>query len=422
MMNKAPQLLLYMLSLGLALPASPQNTIAITGARIETVTHGTIANGTVVIENGKIEAVGPNVPVPGNAKRIDATGKIIIPGLFDAGDQLGLIEIPAVRITDDSTEYTDPIHPELRVIDAFNPESENIRVARAAGITNALVEPSGGNLVAGQSAVIALDGEASSWLVKSPASLQIHLGEQSKETYGSKDRTPGTRMGEIALLRQAFLHAQHDLETRHGTSNAQSGRELKMEALELALNGAIPVVVHANRLSDLEAAIRLGDEFHLRLVLADAASAWRIADKIAAKKIPVIVTPAFQPPSRMEAADARPDNIAILARSGVLVGMESASTYGVRDLWFAAGYAMANGLTGEQALEALTLNPARLFHVEDQLGSIDVGKDATLLILDGEPFRVETHVVSEFIHGRSVDLSNHQTRLYEEYKAKYGIP
>src|SRR5579862_1276044 len=162
-----------------SLPLSAQ-TIAITGGKILTVSHGVIDNGAILIENGKITAVGPKVSVPSGAKVIDARGKVVTPGLFDAGNLLGLVEIPAEQITVDSTEYTDPVHPELRVLDALNPRSENILVARAAGITNAASTPAGGNLIAGQTAVIQLDGETVSQItVKTPAALLINLGEQS---------------------------------------------------------------------------------------------------------------------------------------------------------------------------------------------------------------------------------------------------
>src|SRR5690242_20199033 len=180
-------------------PAVAQNTIAITGGRVLTISHGDIENATVLVENGKIAAVGHNVKVPSGAQVIDARGKVVMPGLFDAGDKLGTVEIPALQITVDSTEYTEPLQPQLRVLDALNPGSENILVSRAAGITNALSTPADGNLIGGQSAVIQLDGDTvDAIVVKSPAALHISLGEQSKTTYGEKNRAPQTRMGEIA--------------------------------------------------------------------------------------------------------------------------------------------------------------------------------------------------------------------------------
>lgn len=397
-----------------------QGVIAITSAKILTVSHGEITNGTVLIKDGKISAVGSGLAVPAGATEIDGRGKVVMPGMIDAGDQLGLVEVPFERVTDDSTEYTDPIHPELRVADAFNSRSENIRVARPAGITDAVVTPAGGNLIAGLSAVVQLASESpQDFILKSPAALFINLGEQSKETYGNKDKAPATRMAEIAMLRQAFLDAQRYVaEKKIGNPQA---RNLKMDALELALKRDMPVVVRANRSSDIEAALRLADEFGLHLVLSEAASAWRFADQLAAKKIPVIVGPIFQAPMRIESEDMRLDNIAILQRAGVLVALQTESSNGVRDLWFAAGYAIAHGLPEPAALQSVTRNPAEIFGMWDRLGSIDVGKDATLLVLDGEPFRATTHATSVIIGGVVVDLSNHQTELYEQYKKKYAI-
>ena len=411
-------------------PAWAQNTIAITGGRVLTISHGVIENGTVLVEGGKIAAVGHNVKVPSGAQVIDARGKVVMPGLFDAGDKLGTVEIPALQITVDSTEYTEPLQPQLRVLDALNPGSENILVSRAAGITNALSTPADGNLIGGQSAVIQLDGDTvGAIVVKSPAALHISLGEQSKTTYGEKNRAPQTRMGEIAMLRQAFLKAQHYKQVQDAFGQKQSGdkptappaRDLMMDAMVAAMEGKIPVVARADRVSDMESALRLADEFHFHLILADAAAAWRIADQLAARKIPVIVGPILEEPGRMESVDVRLDNAARLYKAGVPIAIQTSADNEVRNLPFEVEYAISYGLPEEAALAAVTLNPARFFGVDSRLGAIDEGKDANLVVLDGTPFRVKTHVVTELIDGKVVDLSNHQTRLYDFYKKKYGI-
>jgi imidazolonepropionase-like amidohydrolase len=427
-----------------ALPCWPQNTIAITGGRILTVTHGVIDNGTVLIEKGKISSVGPMIKVPSDATTIDAKGKFVIPGLFDAGDHLGTVEIPAERVTVDDTEYTDAIHPELRVLDALNPRSENIRVSRAQGITNALSTPAEGNLIGGQSAIIQLEGETVDQItVKSPAALRINLGEPSKQTYADKHKPPETRMGQMSMLRQAFLKAQHYKAEQDAfakkqaskDSNAESAgskpeesrssvppaRDLKMEAMVLALDGQIPVVVRADRVSDIEMAIRLANEFHLRLILSEAPSAWRLADQLAAAKIPVIVGPILEEPGRMESLDVRLDNAARLFKAGVPIAIQTEGDNEVRNLPFEIEYAISYGLPDDAALAAVTINPARFFGVDHRLGSIEPGKDANLVILDGQPFRVKSHVVNVVIAGKVLDLSNHQTELYDFYKKKYGI-
>jgi imidazolonepropionase-like amidohydrolase len=413
-----------------AWPALAQKTIAITGGRVLTISHGVIQNGTVLVENGKIAAVGQDVKVPRGAQIIDARGKVVMPGMFDAGDKLGTVEIPALQITVDSTEYTEPLQPQLRVLDALNPGSENILVSRAAGITNALSTPADGNLIGGQSAAIQLDGDTvDAMVVKSPAALHISLGEQSKATYGQKNRAPETRMGEIAMLRQGFLKAQHYKQVQDAYTQKQSGekpsappaRDLQMDAMVAALEGKIPVVAHAERVSDMESALRLSDEFHFRLILADAAAAWRIAGQLAEHKIPVIVGPILEEPGRMETVDVRLDNAARLYKAGVPIAIQTSADNEVRNLPFEVEYAISYGLPEEAALAAVTLNPARFFGVDNRLGSIDEGKDANLVVLDGTPFRVKTHVVTELIDGKVVDLSNHQTRLYDFYKKKYGI-
>jgi imidazolonepropionase-like amidohydrolase len=194
-----------------------------------------------------------------------------------------------------------------------------------------------------------------------------------------------------------------------------------MDAMAAALDGKIPVVAHADRVSDIESALRLADEFHFHLILADAASAWRIAPQLAARKIPVIVGPILEEPGRMESLDVRLDNAARLYQAGVPIAIQTSADNEVRNLPFEVEYAISYGLPEDAALAAVTLNPARFFGVDNHLGSIDVGKDADLIVLDGTPFRVKTHVVTELIDGKVMDLSNHQTRLYEFYKKKYGI-
>ncbi len=248
-------------------------------------------------------------------------------------------------------------------------------------------------------------------------------------------------MGQMAMLRQEFLKAQHyraeheayakqQAEGKTGedtsSSNGQRsfgppGRDLKMEALLEALDGKLPVVVRANRVSDLEMALRLAEEFRLRLILSGAAGAWRIADELAAKKIPVIVGRILIQPNRMETLDARLENAALLYKAGVSISIQSGSNESVRELPFEIEYAVSYGLPEDAALAAVTINPARLFGVDDRLGSLDIGKQANLLVLDGMPFRVKTHVLTELINGKVVDLSNHQTELFEFYKKKYGV-
>jgi imidazolonepropionase-like amidohydrolase len=385
------------------------------------VSNGVIEDGTVLIEDGKIAGVGSNVKIPAGTEIIDGRGKVVMPGMIDAGDQLGLVEIPFEHVTDDSNETTDPVHPELRVIDALNTQSENIRVARPAGITNAVVAPGGANVLAGQGTVIQLDGESiSKMVVKSPAALYINLDEESKATYGDKDRTPKTRMGTMALLRQTFLKAQH-YQTNRRSGPQNEGRDLKMEALEAALNREVLVVVHANRVGDIDSALRLADEFNLRIAIAGGTGAWRLAGELARRNVPVIVGPIFQAPVRIEDVDMRLDNAALLNKAGVRIAVQTASASGVRDLWFQVGYLIAHGLPPDVAVAALTKNPAEIFGVQDRLGTIDVGRDANLLVLDGEPFLVKTHVETVLIEGRKVDLSNHQTELFRIYKEKYGI-
>ncbi len=413
--------------------------LAIRGGRVFTMSDGIMENGVILIENNRISAIGKDVAIPSGAEVIDAAGMTITPGLFDSYNQMGLVEISETESTVDKDEKSSPITPEVRVIDAFNTQSKLIPVARIEGVTTVLAAPGTQNVIAGQSAVMELSGSTvDEMLVKSPAALHINLGERPTSAWRARKKID-TRMGLIAMLRQTLIDARQygerlddytkklaDYEAsmklpakkrgKDSKTPSKPDRDLGKEAILLALKGEIPVIVLANRKDDIMAAIRIAEEFNLRLILLSGAEAYMVADVLKRKNIPLLLGPITTQPASMESQGAIYENAALLERAGVLFAIMAGSTHNVRDLRFQAGIAAQYGLSISAALKAITINPALILGVNDELGSIEPGKIANLVIFDGDPLQPLTKVVEVVIEGRRIPLRSFQTELYEEYR------
>ncbi|RME47164.1 MAG: hypothetical protein D6795_14450 [Deltaproteobacteria bacterium] len=431
-----------LLLLGLPLPLHAETTL-LRGGRIFTVTQGTLEKGDILIEGERIAAVEPSIEAPPGARIIDVTGKSVYPGLIEAYNHLGLVEIWAVEATVDIDEHSDPITPQVSVVDAIHPDSALIPVGRITGVTSALCAPAAGNVMAGTSALIHLDGHrVSEMVIHAPAALHITLGEPARGRY--PDRSPMTRMGVAALLRETFTKAveyrekleryareqkaweaqEKDPESPPETSAEAAkrqepekpARDLLLEALLPVLSGKIPVVATANRLGDIETALRLADTFGFRLVLHGATDGYKIAEELAARDIPVIVHPILTQPSSMETLGVIYENAARLAAAGVRIALHTKSPHNVRNLPFEVGRTVAFGLPWEKALEAVTINPATIFGVADEIGSLEPGKYADLVVVDGDIFQPLSRTEHLFIAGREIPFENHDTRLLERYR------
>lgn len=416
--------------------------IAIRGGRVLTVARGTIDNGVVVMQNGKIIAVGPagSTAIPKNARVIEAAGMTVYPGLIDSETNLGLTEISAAQMTNDLLEPSDEIMPHMHVYDAFHAESELIPVARLNGVTNAIVSPESGNTLPGQDAFIQLAGADSDemLLVRDIAMPLNFTGEQRRNESWDKAKFPYTRMGMAAQLRQAFIDAQEYQQKWDDYNKAASAppdnkeakdskdakkddkktapkRDLKLEALLPYLQGKRPVVLAAQEPSDLYTALRLAREFKLRVILNHVAHSQILLDQIAATKLPVIVGPIYATPKDSERYDAVYRLPAELAKRGVKIAFASYDAHQVRNLPYQAGYAVAFGLPYDEALKAVTLYPAQIWGVADQLGSLEAGKMANVVIANGDPLDVKTDVKRVFIQGKEVPMESRQTRLRDEY-------
>lgn len=416
--------------------ASP---IAITNGKVYPISGPVIEGGTVVFDNGKITAVGKNIPIPPGAQVIDVKGMIVMPGMIDAFTHLGLIEVDLVSITRDEDEFVEPITPQLRALDGFFPESQVIEVNRINGITSVLIAPGEGNVIAGQSALINLNGSqfVDSVVVKSPVAMHITLGEAAKR-YGSRNQMPMSRMGTAALLRQTFIKAreylakladyQKKLQDYQQKLKAPGVKkeELKepepvaydaqLEALLPVMKTELPVIASAHRLDDIQTAMRIADEFGLKLILNHCTDCYKIAEDLARKNIPVIVGRITIQPDQMQTLGAIYENAAILQKAGVKIAIESGEVHNVRNLPYEAGIAVAYGLPWEEALKAITINPAQILGVSDKMGSLEVGKDANIAVFDGDPLQPLSNCKKLFVKGKELLLTTWQTELYEKYK------
>lgn len=411
----------------LAATVTAEKTVAIVGGKLLTITHGTIENGTVILSGGKIAAVGPasSIATPAGALVIDAKGKTVYPGLFDAETNLGLYEVAADANARDLAETADEIEPQMHVADAFHAESARIPVERLNGVTNAVVAPAEADSLPGQDAIIQLYGkDRDSMLLGRDAALSLNFeGEiRRKANYSGPSRFPTTRMGVASQLRQTFLDAQHyEAEMQAAAKPDHKGvspaRDLKLEALLPYLHGQRPVVLSAIDSYEVEVGMSIAQEFHLKVILNHVTHAQDILDKIASYHVPVIVGPIYEFPRANERYDAVYSLPAELTKRGVTIALSSdgGGEGGGRNLPYAAGYAVAYGLPYDEALKAITLNPATMFGMGATLGSLDVGKTGNVVIANGDPLDVRTGVEQVFIDGISVPMVSRQTQLRDQY-------
>jgi len=408
--------------------AQASGTIVLRGGKLLTISHGVIENGVLVMQNGRITAVGPvSTAIPAGAKVIDVTGMTVYPGLIDAETHLGLTEVSADRMTDDMLEPSDEIMPHMHVYDAFHGETALIPVARINGITNAIVAPAIGDTLPGQDSFIQLAGRsAEEMLMVRDIALPLNFtGRQRRNQSFETAKFPQTRMGMATQLRQAFIDAQ-DYEAKLAAwdkkkasdpdkAGAPPKRDLKLEALLPYLHGQKPMVLPAEEPNDVQTVLDMAKEYHLKVILSHLAHSSEVLDKVAASGFPVIVGPIYEQPKEWERYDAVYRLPAEMAKRGIKIAFATYDAHRVRDLPYAAGYAVAFGLPSGEALKALTLNPAQMFGVDKDLGSLDTGKMANVVVANGDPLDVKTDVKHVFIAGQEIPLVSKQTELRDQY-------
>jgi imidazolonepropionase-like amidohydrolase len=401
---------------GSAPPLSTE-VIAITGATVHTMgPAGTLHDATVLIAGGHVQAVGAVIAVPAGARRIDAAGKVVTPGLLDSLTQLGLVEVNAVEDTEDATNEDPQLSAGFEVAAGINPRSMLIPINRVEGITRAISAPAvpaaGKSLFLGQGAVIHLGGGPQTVVRRSVAQFAA-LGENGARLTG------GTRGAAVIRLREALRDALDYDANRAAYDRAErrpySLPRLDLEALLPVARGEQPLVVLVNRASDIEQVLELARRMKLRLILAGAAEGWEVAGEIAAARVPVLLNPLANLPQSFEEMGATLENAARLARAGVTLAFLTGDSHNSRNLRQAAGNAVAYGLPWDAALAAMTVNPARIWGLDDY-GTLEPGKDADVVIWDGDPLELASAAERVFIRGVEMPRDSRQIRLRDRYR------
>lgn len=421
------------LSFAVSAQSSAPTTYAITHAKLVTLAGPPIEDGTVVIKDGKIAAIGAAAEIPAGAQVIDAKGLQVSPGLFDPVTQMGLSEIGAVSATVDSAE-TGSINPDVVAATAVFPSSEHIPVTRASGITEVLSVPgsggfdSGGNrgLLAGQASAIHLAGwTMDDMQIKKSAAMVINwpiivTRTFDFATFSRKEKPYAEAKQEyekqVNQLTDVLDSARHYAQARGHGGPSDFERDVKLEALVPVVRGQLPVLVFADRAHDIKNAVEYCDKQKLRMILAGGEEAYKVKDLLRSKDIPVILRPVLtEPGEEDDPYDRLLTQPAELTAAGVKIAFASFDNSFARRLGQNAANAIAYGLSPEEGLKAVTLNPAQMFGLADQLGTLQVGKVANIIVTNGDPLELTTDVKYLFIKGQLTSLDNRHKRLYEKY-------
>jgi imidazolonepropionase-like amidohydrolase len=406
-----------------------KGTYAIRNATIVPVTSAPVPNGTIVFSNGVITDVGVNAAVPAGATVIDGTGLFVYPGMIDSGSNVGLVEIDAVAGTVDTSELGD-FNPNAQAAVAINPHSELVPVTRVNGVTHVVATPEGG-IISGQSALIQLIGwTPPEMVVKGPTAVHVRfprlrsapLSDQPQDEEAEKElRKSYTREVDKLrdVLRDAQAYGKAAAARRASNSVERFDRDLILEALVPVVEGRLPVVLHANLARDIRAALAFADEFQLKVILSGAQDVGRVVDDVKRRGIPVILGPILSLPQREDDPyDLLFSNAKTLFDAGVPFAIQTSDAHNTRNLPYHAASCAAFGLPKDEALKAVTIYPARIWGVADKLGSLEVGKSASLIVTDGDPLELRTNVRQVFIAGEQVPMDSRHTLLYEKFRRR----
>jgi imidazolonepropionase-like amidohydrolase len=385
-------------------------SVAITGGRVVTVTGPVLEAGTVVVTDGKITAVGADLPVPDGVDVIDATDKWVLPGFIEAHGHVGVHEEAEGWAGSDTNEMTDPVTANVRALDAINPADLGFRDAVGGGVLAVNVNPGSGNPIGGQTCALKCWGRTvDEMLLRAPAGLKSALGENPKRVYGEQKKTPSTRLGVAAVIRGAFVEAANYLaritaeEGKPAADRKPVDRDLKLEALGMVLRREIPWRQHCHRADDIATALRIAQEFGYDLVIDHGTEAHLVADLLAARDVPVIIGPLFTSRSKVELRNRSLANPGKLAAAGVTIAITTDHpVVPINFLVHQASLSVKYGLDRDTAIRALTINPAHIIGVADRLGSLEPGKDGDLVVWSGDPLDVLSRVERAFMDGREI--------------------
>ncbi len=412
----------------LAQAQTQTGTYVIRGGTVVPVVGAKIPNGTVLISGGKIQAVGANVAAPQGATVIDATGLFVYPGMIDSGTELGLTEIGSVPGSTDPREIGD-FNPQDVALTAVNAHSELIPVTRVNGVTTVVTSATGA-LMSGTAALIDLWGWTPDEMAIKPRVAQV----MSYPSSGGGGRGGGfggrpqgdaseTASRQVRAMRDFFADARAYAEVKAKLATGGSAPNAPrvnqaMESLVPAIRGEMPIIFDVNTIDQIRGVLTLADSFKLKVILRGPRDAWRVADTLAARGIPVSVGPTTQVPGTDDPYDAIYAQPGVLAKAGVKIAFQTSGASDVRDLPYNAALATAYGLDMDEAMKALTINPAQIFGVADRYGSLEPGKVANVIVTTGNPLDVRSNVKYLFIRGEQVPLTDRHTKLYEQFRAR----
>ncbi len=365
--------------------------------------------GDVLVEDGKIKEMGENVSSNGD-RIVDLKGKFLFPGFVDAHSHIGLYEEGVGSLySSDGNEMTDPVTPHVRAIDAFNPQDPAILRALKGGVTTVMILPGSANPIGGQGAILKLNlSTVDKMIVKEPAGLKMAFGENPKRVYGEQKKTPSTRIGVAAVVRDYFLKVQDymvEKELAKKEGKPFTKRNLKYEIGEMVLKGEIPARIHAHRADDILTAMRIAEEFDFNFVIEHGTEGYKIVDILKEKKVSVAAGPFLAFRTKYELKDMTMKAIKILNENGILASL--ICDHPIIPLEYASIQAAAGlryGAKEEDLLKMLTINPAKILGIDDRIGTIETGKDADLVVWAGHPFDMSSKVKSVYINGEKISL------------------
>ncbi len=414
-MMRALRGLTLLIGLASASTGLAQN-VAVLADHLYSMAEGTQGGpGLVLIRDGKVEAVrpGPNQQSPDGYALLKAA--FVTPGLIDADTTAGISGAYNVPADQDQDEATDPNTADVRTLDSFNPNERLLKVLNQYGVTTVQSAPGPRNPVAGRAGIFKTAGTGSGsatveqLVVRQESAMVFNLGETPKATYGKKEKAPSTRMKTAEIIRHALADAKAyeekwDKWKKDGSDiPKQPSRDMKLEALVPVVDGKLPAIFNAYRADDIDTAIRIGGEFHLHYMLTSATEGYLIADAIRRAGVPCLLGPVMQRFESLQTANATFENPAILKRAGIPIALMTGYESYVpknRIVLFEAGIAAANGLSMEETLRTVTADAAKILGIDDRVGSLAPGKDADVVLFDGDPFEYTSHVMAVLVSGQ----------------------
>jgi len=377
---------------------------ALVNGEINTVTNGSF-KGSILIDEGKIKDIGEDIDIPEKAEIIDIEGKTVIPGLVEAHCHTGIHEEGEGWEGMDMNERYDPITPHLRALDGIYPEDIGLKEAVKAGITTVNITPGSANPIGGEMVALKTAGSniVDNLVLKEPTGMKMAFGENPKRVYKEQSKTPATRMGTAGVLRKTFYETKNYMEK----NDDEDKEDFKKEALKPVLENKLKARIHAHRADDMITAIRLAEEFDFDMVIEHATEGHQIADYLAEKDVPAVVGPCLSSKTKRETSDRTFETPGVLADKGVKVAlMTDSPVIPTKYLNLMAAYSVREGMDEEEALKAITINPAEICGIDDRVGSLERGKDADIVVIDGDPLEIKSKVERVFIEGNEIDLEH----------------